>query len=322
MSAVGTQPDTLTPPRRPLRKQGARRRITKGAAPYLLLLPTVVIIAGVLGYPLYRVIVLSFQNYGIKQIISGETVWIGIKNYTELFGSSQFWTILLRTIVFTAVNVGLTMVIGVLIALLLRRVSRWMRTLVNFAMIFVWAMPVVVAITVFDWLFDQQYGVVNYVLSNFLGMSGFDQHDWYANPIQGFTVISAVVIWGALPFVVITMYAGLTQVPKELEEAAQVDGANAFTVFRNVTYPILRPLLLIVTSLEIIWDFGVFNQVFILLHNTPTPDYFLMSVYLYNESFGVSRYGLGSAVAVIMVLCLVVAAFAYVFQLLRIGEVE
>jgi N,N'-diacetylchitobiose transport system permease protein len=130
------------------------------------------------------------------------------------------------------------------------------------------------------------------------------------------------VIWGALPFVVITLYAGLTQVPKELEEAARVDGASSWGVFRNVTYPIIRPLFLIIVSLSVIWDFGVFNQVYILLNARPTSSYYLMSIYSYQESFGVGQYGRGAAIAMVIVAILVVAAFFYIRQLLRIGELR
>ncbi len=293
-----------------------------GAVPYLLMAPAVLVILAVLGYPLFRLIELSFQQYGLKQILSHKVDWIGFSNYQSIFADSQFWEILLRTLLFTAVNVALTMVFGMLVALLLRKTSAWARWLVNFGMIFAWATPVVVAITIFEWIFDQQYGVLNWTLTHLFHVGDFAQHDWFENPVVGLGVITALVVWGALPFVVISLYAGLTQVPKELEEAARVDGASAFGVFRNVTYPFLRPLLLIVTSLEIIWDFGVFNQVYIMLHASPTPPYYLMSIYSYIQSFGVGKYGLGSAVAVVMVIILLIAAVGYVRQLLRIGEVE
>jgi len=311
MSAVGTQ--------RGLR---ASRRRVAGVVPYLLMAPAVVVILAVLGYPLYRLVVLSFQHYSLAEIISHKTTWIGFKNYRDIFGDSQFWAILQRTVEFTAFNVALTMVLGTLIALLLRKVSGWVRLLVNTAMIFVWATPVVVAVVVWQWMFDQQSGVLNYLLAHVFQFGGFDRHDWFRSPVSGFGVISALVIWGALPFVVITLYAGISQVPVELEEAARVDGASSWRVFRSVVYPAIKPLVLIVMSLSIIWDFGVFNQVYIMLNGRPSSDYYLLSVYSYQESFGVGQYGKGAAIAVVIVFFLLVAAFFYIRQLLRIGEVE
>jgi N,N'-diacetylchitobiose transport system permease protein len=124
-------------------------------------------------------------------------------------------------------------------------------------------------------------------------------------------------VWGAIPFLAISLHAGLTQVPRELVEAAQIDGARAWEVFRHVTVPTLRPLLLVLFSLSTIWDFSVFNQVWVLLNQRPASDYYLMSVFSFQESFRVSQYGLGSAVAVVMIAILVIATFLYVRQTVR-----
>lgn len=324
MSAAGTREQLLAPRRR---SEGRGRRVRRAAAagraaPYALVAPALAVIALVLGYPLYRLVALSFQHYSLAEIISHKTTWLGVRNYTAIFTDKQFWTILQRTVEFTAFNVGATIVLGMAIAMLLRNVSGWARLLVNVAMVFVWATPVVVAVTIWQWLIDQQSGVLNYLLGHVLHVGNFDRHDWFSNPLSGFGIISALVIWGALPFVVITLYAGVSQVPRELEEAARVDGANSWGVFRNVVYPIVKPLVLIVTSLSVIWDFGVFNQVYIMLNARPTASYYLMSIYSYQESFGVGQYGRGAAIAMVIVFILIVAAFFYIRQLLRIGEIK
>jgi len=290
--------------------------------PYLLVTPAIAVISLVLGYPLYRLIVLSFQHYSLAEIISHKTNWLGLRNYKDIFSDQQFWAILQRTAEFTAFNVGMTMLLGTGIAMLLRNVSGWVRLLVNIAMVFVWATPVVVAVTVWQWLVDQQSGVLNYLLTHVLHAGNFGRHNWFGNPLSGFAIISALVIWGALPFVVITLYAGVSQVPRELEEAARVDGATSWGVFRHVVYPIIKPLFLIVASLSVIWDFGVFNQVYIMLNARPTSSYYLMSIYSYQESFGVGQYGKGAAIAMVIVVVLLVAAFFYIRQLLRIGEIK
>ena len=158
--------------------------------------------------------------------------------------------------------------------------------------------------------------MVNWLLTQ-LGVGNFIHHNWFENPIQGFTVITVIVVWGAIPFLALMLYAGLTQVPRELVEAAEIDGAHQWQVFAMVTVPILRPLFLILSSLSTIWDFGVFNQVWILLNQRPSKDYFLISVYSFQESFRVSQFGLGSAIAVVMVAILVLVTFVYVRQTVR-----
>jgi N,N'-diacetylchitobiose transport system permease protein len=111
-------------------------------------------------------------------------------------------------------------------------------------------------------------------------------------------------------------------VPRELVEAASIDGAGPARVFRDITLPLLKPIFVILTSLSIIWDFQVFNQVWIMRGNDPSTDYYLMSVYSYVESFKLSEYGYGAAIAVVMVATLFVVTFVYIRQMVRLGEVR
>ena len=104
-----------------------------------------------------------------------------------------------------------------------------------------------------------------------LGFGHYEHYDWFANPYVGFGVITSLIVWGAVPFVAITIYAGLTQVPGELLEAAEIDGSGALKRFRDVTFPILKPIFVILTSLSIIWDFQVFTQVFCCASSGRTP---------------------------------------------------
>jgi hypothetical protein len=104
-------------------------------------------------------------------------------------------------------------------------------------------------------------------------------HDWFRDPHQGLAVAGVVVIWGAIPFLAITLHAGMSMVPKELNEAAEIDGANAWRRFRAVTLPILRPLLVIITTLSVIWDIQVFNQIYLLRHQSPEETYWTLAVY-------------------------------------------
>jgi N,N'-diacetylchitobiose transport system permease protein len=310
----------IEPAARPARRR-SRGRLGHAFAPYALLTPALLVIAAVLGYPLYQLVALSFQKYGLFELIAHKGEWIGLDNYTHIFQDRQFWTVLLRTAAFTAVTVGLTMLFGTLVALLLARLGGFMRLLITTGLVLVWAMPPVVSVNIWTWMVDYEFGVANWTLSH-LGLQYFDHHDWFVNPWEGFAVIAAIVVWGAIPFVAITIYAGLTQVPGELVEAASIDGSNAFRIFRDITLPILRPIFVILTSLSVIWNFQVFSQIWIIRNARPESDYFLMSIYSFVTSFSVSNYGLGSAIALVMVLAMLSVTFVYIRQMVRIGEIE
>ena len=324
MRAVETRPPSSSrrraavPPERPPapRRPGSRARRLRPLVPYALLAPALLVLAAILGFPLYRLLSLSFQQYGLKELFAGRGTFIGLRNYQDILTDPFFWTVVARTMVFAGVAVGLTMGLGTLVALLLRNLARPMRVLVTAGLVAAWAMPTLTAISIWQWLFDFEFGVVNWLLTR-LGAEGFEQHNWFDQPLQGFTVIMIVVVWGALPFVAITLHAGLTQVPAELEEAARVDGAGAWQVFRHITFPVMKPIFLILATLSTIWDFKVFTQIWVLLNQRPSREYFLLGIWSYSESFGVTRYGKGAAIAVVMVMLLMLVTSFYVRQMLR-----
>jgi N,N'-diacetylchitobiose transport system permease protein len=301
------------------RRRPLGERVFRVASPYLLLAPAALVIGAVLGYPVYLLTKLSFQQYGLAELVTKKGTWIGIDNYTRIFQDEQFWAVVLRTLVFTVVCVGLTMVFGTLIALLLARLGRFMRLLLTSGLVLVWATPVVVAVNIFRWMVDYEFGVLNWTLTR-LHIGDFLNKDWFADPTTGFAVITAVVVWGAIPFVAITVYAGLSQVPGELVEAAEIDGARRWQIFKDITFPLLLPIFVILTSLSIIWDFQVFIQVWLLRDGEPEEDYWLMSVYSFVEAFRLGEYGFGAAIAVVMVCFMFVATFVYLRQMIRIGE--
>jgi N,N'-diacetylchitobiose transport system permease protein len=318
--AVETRTRPPSPRRAPAPvRPGARARRLRPLVPYALLAPSLAVLAAVLAYPLYRLVVLSFQQYGLRELFAGKGRFVGLENYRSVLGDAFFWTVVARTVVFATVCVGLTMVLGTLVALLLRRLGKAMRLLVTAGLVAAWATPVLTAVAIWQWMFDFEFGVVNWLLTR-LGVGDFVNHNWFDRPLEGFAVIVAVVVWGALPFVAITLHAGLTQVPAELEEAARVDGAGAWQVFWNVTFPMLKPVFLILTTLSTIWDFKVFTQIWVMLNQRPGRDYFLLGIWSYNESFGVSNYGKGATIAVVMVVLLMVLTSFYVRQMLRAVE--
>jgi N,N'-diacetylchitobiose transport system permease protein len=282
----------------------------------------VVVVGLTLGYPIYQLVRLSFERYGLFELIRHQGHWVGLRNYGSVLHDSVFWNTLLRTAVFTVANVALTMVLGTLIALLLVRISPWVRVLLTSGLVLVWSMPVVVAVQVWYWMTNFENGILNYLLTE-LGVGDFYQHDWYATPFSQLSMVTALIVWGAIPFVVITVYAGLAQVPRELVEAAEIDGASPVRIFRDVTFPVLKPILLILTSLSIIWDFGVFAQPYLLIgaSHVDVTNY-LMGVYLFIEGYAHHDYGRGATISVLMLVIVAVMSLFYVRQMVRTGEVD
>jgi N,N'-diacetylchitobiose transport system permease protein len=317
-ASTGTSTDESPPPAPSLPAGRARRDLT----PYLLSLPAVVVLAAMLGWPLVKMIMLSFQDLTLRQLFSGESPpWVGFDNYVEAFTDEFFWTVVIRTVWVAAACVILSVGIGLLLALLMRRVSFSVRITMTVALMLVWAMPQLVATQVFFWMFDSDFGVLNWLIDRLPGVT-FSNHSWFADSAQGWTVIIALVVWGAIPFIAISLYAGMTQVPRELIEAAVVDGASSWDVFRNVIFPILRPLVGILTTLSIIWDMGLFTQVWVMRQAKPEKEYYTLAVYQYVEGFGKSNYSLGSAIAISTVVLMLGVAVVYVRQMFKIGDAD
>jgi N,N'-diacetylchitobiose transport system permease protein len=323
-----TTPPQETPPgvpphRAPAgRARKARRRTDGAGIPLLLALPMIAILAGLLGYPLYRMIVLSFQNMRLRELITNKTPpWVGVDQYTKVLTDPNFWVVVRRTVIFTTVSVTLTVVLGLAIALLMRRVAKSVRLAMIVAMMFVWAMPQLVAAQIFKWMVDADFGVLNYLIDMIPGVN-FSGHSWFLNPTEGWIVITTLVVWAGIPFLAITLNAGLTQVPKELLEAATVDGASAWQALRNITLPILKPLIIIVTTLSVIWNFGLFTQPWVLRDSKVEAEYQTLATYMFTQAFGRSNYSLGSAIAVITVVLMLGVMVFYIRQMFKIGEVD
>lgn len=311
---------TTAPLRRPRPASAAdapRRRRRTDATPYVLIAPSLLVLLGVLAYPLVRVVVLSTQKWGVAEIFapSPKASFVGFGNYTKLLGDSEFWTVLERTVVLTVAMVGLSMAVGFGVALLMRRVPPWCRRAMTFALVMAWSVPSFISTEIFGWMTEYNSGIVNWAL-------GIQPHNWYTDANQGLAVTTAVVVWGAVPLIAITLYAGLMQIPSELVEAARMDGAGAWGVFAHITVPVLRPLVLMLTTLSVIWDFQVFNQIWILRNGAPSSDYYTLGIYAYTKAYAGHDYGLSSAAAVLTVLALLGVMVVYLRQIAKIGDVS
>jgi N,N'-diacetylchitobiose transport system permease protein len=292
------------------RAPGRRRR--GGFTPYALLLPALIVLAAITAWPLVQLVIMSFQRFGREQVFGAPPEFVGFDNYLAVLTDDAFWAVLGRSLAFAAVCVIVTMVLGVLVALLMKRLGTALRTLVSIGLLLAWAMPPLSATIVWGWIFDTQYGVLNHVLSTWFGLP-FEGHSWLIEPLSFFFVAAIIIVWGAVPFVAFTVYAGLTQVPDEVMEAAQLDGAGGAKRFFFVIVPYIRSILIVVTILQVIWDLRVFTQIYALqsigglAEQTNT-----LGVYIYRVSLGSGDFGMGGAISVIVVLLLVAISIFYV----------
>lgn len=318
---VGPPPVSHRPTAAGAGRTGPRNRQSR-SLPFLLITPALVIMAGVLGYPLVDTIVLSFQDERRGNLwLHTSPPWVGFDQYTSVLGDSEFWHVVVRTFFFVTGAVFFTMVLGLLVALLMQRVSNWVRIMMTSVMIVVWAMPLLVSTSVFKFMFDSDYGLVDQLLTRLPGVN-YTGHNWFLNPTSGLIIIAVLVVWGAIPFIAISLYSALTQVPKELEEAARIDGARGLGIFRFVTFPVIKPVFVMTTTLSVIWDFGVLGQILLIRNNTPEQDYQLLGLYAYVQAFTVNSFSRSAAISVITVVLLAGFSVYYLRQLMKIGEVE
>lgn len=278
--------------------------------PYLLIAPAVAGGIFLLLYPLFKAALISFQHFRMGELIRGGAAFVGLENYRELLAKEEFWQVVARTFVWTAINVVLVVVLGSAVGLMLARLGKRLRLLLMSALALAWATPVIAATTIFQWLFQSELGIVNWLL----GIQGFT---WFADPVAMFAVLVILVVWQSIPFVALTLYAGLTTIPTELYESARIDGGTGWQIFWKVTFPILRPLFALITSLEVIWVFKCFPQIWVLSQGGPDGATTTLPVYAFKIARVLHRYDLGSAVAMLTVIILAVALITNLRRMLR-----
>ncbi|SDL87461.1 carbohydrate ABC transporter permease [Nonomuraea jiangxiensis] len=274
--------------------------------PYLLIAPAVAGGAFLLLYPLLKAAVISFQHFRMGELIRGGAAFAGLDNYVELLSGAQFWQVLLRTLVWTATNVVLIVVLSTGVALMLVRLRRGLRLTLMSALALAWATPIIAATTVFQWLFQSELGVVNWLLVT-LGFDSFQGYTWFADGTATFAVLVVLVVWQSVPFAALTLYAGLTTIPIELYESARIDGGTGRQVFWKVTVPMLRQLFALVAVLEVIWVAKCFPQIWVLSQGGPDDATTTLPIYAFKIARVLHRYDLGSAVAMLTVVILAVA---------------
>jgi len=306
----------------PTRRRRARPPQRNPLRAWLLLAPALLVLGGLLLLPLVRVTTMSFEDMsGLRALARGEGDFVGLDNYREVLGSRQLWlTVLPNTVVVAILCVVLTVVVGTLAALLLESLRPRTRALVTMAILTAWAVPAVTGTYIWIWIFNPGDGLVSEA-AQALGLVDPGGENWFTNRYAFFAIVVINVVHHGYPFVALTVLAGLLTVPAELTEAAVLDGAGAWRRFWSVTVPLLRPVFAVVTILSTIWDFKVFTQVFLMPGGDGANREVLnLGTWSYVEAFGQIEYGIGSAIAVVLTITLLLITSVYLRTLFREGE--
>lgn len=298
----------------------ARKRRRFPWAPLALLTPALIMLAVFIGWPLVQLVIMSFQKFGRAQIFGAPPEFIGLDNYVAVLTDPEFWAVLGRSVALCVVSVVATMLLGVAIAVMMTKLGAVMRTAVSVSLLLAWAMPALTATIVWGWIFDTQYGLVNWVLTQMTGKDWMG-HSWLIDPLSFFAVAAIIITWGAIPFVAFSTYAGLSQVPGEVLEASSLDGAGGFARFRLIVFPYIRSILLVLLVLQVIWDLRVFAQIYALQSiGGVRAETNTIGVYIYSVSMASGDLGAGGAISVILVVILLAISAVWIRTMLRSEE--
>jgi len=301
MSSVATP--APSPRRRRRRASKLRRRQTRLA--WLLLLPALAAVAFVAVYPLGKTI---YQSFTDQQFLAGiePTKWVGLENYRDLWHDSIFRDSVWTTVKFTLITVSIEFALGLTIALVVNSAFKG-RGLMRAVMLVPWAIPTVVAAQMWKWMLDDVFGVVNDigVRTHILSHS----QAWISDPSTALAAVCAVDIWKTTPFVALLLLAGLQVIPKDLYEAAEVDGASQLRQFSKITLPLLAPAILVTLIFRSLDALRVFDVFYVFFGSR--PDTQTMAIYAQSTIVGDGYVGYGAAVSV--AIFLVISLFVVIY---------
>ena len=284
--------------------------------PHILITPTIIVLIAALGYPVAWQIITSFKEFGLRQQFGVPADWVGLANYVEIVSDPALWAIVLRSLVFCLVVSFATVLIGGALAGLMNSVHKAARLTLQVALLLAWAMPAVASMTVWIWLVDWRRGLLNWALVR-LGVDA-QGHNWLADPTLFLIIAAIIVTWMSVPFVTLSIYAGLTQVSPEVLEAAKIDGASGIQRLRHIIVPLIAPVLSIVLLLQFIWNLRVFTQVKILQDaGGVANETHLLGTYIYQLGTGKGDFGSASAVSILMLLLTIAISWRYVRNLMK-----
>ncbi|MDC7339337.1 carbohydrate ABC transporter permease [Streptomyces lydicus] len=293
---------------------------------WTMVAPVVLVIGVIIGYPLVRGVFLSLtdaneanveRNIGVNHL-PATYKFTGLDNYKAVLTDGVFWDRLGWTVVWTVGCVGLTFLIGLTLANMLNRTLRG-RTFYRLALILPWAIPAFISVFTWRMLYNEKNGILNKLLAG----GGIDAVPWLNDPTWAKLSVIAVNVWLGVPFMLVALLGGLTSIPGELYEAAEMDGAGPWQRFRNITMPGLRAVSSTVILLSTIWTFNMFPVIFLLTRGGPGDATEILVTYAYRLSFVDSprNFSESAAWGVLILVLLSVVAVVYRRALRKQGEV-
>jgi multiple sugar transport system permease protein len=280
---------------------------------YVFIAPVLLFLGAVIVVPLLHAFWTSLHRVrGLNQ------TFVGLANYQRVLGDETFWHSLGVSLVFTGVSVALHLLLGLALALLLNEL-RFARTALRIAFLTPWMVAPAVGATIWLWLLEPQFGVVNFLLRAAHLASG--PVAWLGEPATALAAVIAVDVWRGVPFVMLLMLAGLQTIPAEQYEAAGIDGAGAWQRFRFVTWPNLRYLTVVATTLDVINTIRHYDIIGVMTAGGPAGATEVLPVLLYNTAFRSNRFGDAAAIGVLLLLLVLAFAVVYV-KVARLDRIQ
>jgi arabinogalactan oligomer / maltooligosaccharide transport system permease protein len=274
---------------------------------YLFVLPAFLGIFLVVLFPFIYNVILSLSNLSLRTFQDWELV--GFHHYINLFREKVFYSVFIKTIIWTVVNLFFHVTIGVFLAILINRTLPAKKTL-RTLMIIPWALPQYISALTWRGMFNQEYGSINLMLNKFLSMEPIQ---WLSQPVETFSACIMTNIWLGFPFMMVIALGGLQSIPSDLYEAARVDGASRWQQFTNITLPMLKPVMIPAVILGTVWTFNNINVVWLVSNGgEPSDMTHILVSYVYKAAFNLYRYGYASALSIIIFIILLI--FGLIFM--------
>jgi ABC-type sugar transport system permease subunit len=273
----------------------------------MLIIPAVVVIFGIVLYPLLNALYQSFFNTNLAYPQLTKFIWFG--NYLSVFKDAYFWKSIYNTVYFTIISMALELILGFIVALVLNE-KFFMKWLVRTLIIIPWAIPPVVNATVWKWIANSEYGSLNSILKS-LGIIK-EYRIWLSDPFWSMMTVILADVWKYTPLVAIMLLAALQTIPEDLYEAAKIDGANSFRRTFSITIPLIKPTIIVVLILRTFEAFKVFDLIFVMTRGGPAFKTTVISYFTYLETFSQLNIGRGSAIAYIIVIFMSILSYLYI----------
>ncbi|NNF59065.1 MAG: sugar ABC transporter permease [Rhodothermaceae bacterium] len=272
-----------------------------------LLGPMVVLVLAVVAFPFFYNVAISFSNMNIYTLRDWEL--IGPQQYGAVFAESAFWAVFLKTVIWTVVNVVFHVGLGVFLAVVLHQKFIKGKSAWRVLLILPWAVPQYITALTWRGMFNYEYGAVNLLITKVLHAPAVE---WLTDPLMAFVAVIMTNVWLGFPFMMVVALGGLQSIPGELYEAADVDGARAWTKFRQITWPLLKPVMIPAITLGTVWTFNNINVVWLVTNGgEPNDQTHILVSYVYEAAFFMYRFGWAAALS--MVIFAILFLFTQVF---------